>query len=204
MQKLRPLRQFDETEHKLLNTELKYLYTAITRARCNLWIYDCDPDKCAPMYCYFQKRGLVTTLSAPDSGKDSDSIKQILTPKFSSVEEWMKKGDEFRNNRLWDMAIFCYAEAGMDELVQETKAYSNMCMANTMHKEQNSYYLKASLNFLRLFDIQPSEKWIEKAAMCLLNACKYELAASLFLKLHKVKILTMYMYKHLLNLMPKL
>ncbi|XP_019859701.1 PREDICTED: uncharacterized protein LOC100635005, partial [Amphimedon queenslandica] len=37
--KPRPL-NFNERFHKSLNSEFKYLYTAITRAKCNLWIYD--------------------------------------------------------------------------------------------------------------------------------------------------------------------
>lgn len=184
IQKPRPLRQFDESEHKVLNAELKFLYTAITRARCNLWIYDSDPDKRAPMFYYFQKRCLVTVLSAPDSSLFKGKVSEQTFTKLSSVEEWKQQGDHFRNNKNWDMAIFCYSKAGMDELVQETKAYSNMWMANTIQKKRN--YLKATLNFLRVFDIKPSKKWVYKAARCLFKACKYDLAALLFVKLHKV------------------
>lgn len=195
IQKPRPLKQFDENEHKVLNAELKFLYTAITRARCNLWIYDSDPNKSASVFYYFQKRGLVRVLSVPNSylpgGKGSEAMEQIFT-KPSSVEEWKQQGDHFRDNKNWDMAIFCYAQAGMDELVQEMKAHSNMWRANTVHKMRNYGYLKASLHFLRVFDTQPSKKWINKAAICLFKASKYEVAASLFVKLDKVRILTVY------------
>ena len=37
--KLCPL-EFDECFHKPMNSELKYLYTTITQAKYNLWIYD--------------------------------------------------------------------------------------------------------------------------------------------------------------------
>jgi ATP-dependent exoDNAse (exonuclease V) alpha subunit len=44
-----------------LNTELKLLYTAITRARANVWIFDEDEESRAPMFYYFQQRKLVET-----------------------------------------------------------------------------------------------------------------------------------------------
>ena len=182
----RPLKQFEETEHKMLNAELKFLYTAITRAKCNLWIYDSDLIKRAPMFYYFQKRSLVTVLSAPNSTLSGHKVSEQFFVKPSSPKDWKEEGDYFMKNKNWDMAIFCYNNAGMDELVQETKAYSNMRMAITVDKKHN--YLKASLNFLRAFDIHPLKKWINKAATCLFNACKYDLAASLFLKLQRVRI----------------
>ena len=54
----RPL-QFDPEKHKVLNSELKYLYTAITRARVNVWFFDEDEETRAPVFEYFQKLGLV-------------------------------------------------------------------------------------------------------------------------------------------------
>ena len=189
LQKPRPLQQFDANELKVLNAELKFLYTAISRAKCNLWIYDCNPDKRAPVFYYFQKRGLVRVFSAPGINLSGDKIpetmKQIFTTKPSSPEEWTQKGNFFRDNKYWEEAIFCYAYAGMDELVQETKAYLNMWIAHTKHGKQ--YYLKAALYFFRAFNMHPSKKWIERAAKCLFKASKYDLAALLFIKLNKVR-----------------
>ena len=51
--------KFDGDKHKLLNSELKKLYTAVTRARVNIWIYDEDIKKRAPMFEYFIKQNLV-------------------------------------------------------------------------------------------------------------------------------------------------
>ena len=174
--KPRPLRQFDECEHKALNTELKFLYTAITRTRCKLWIYDSDSNKRAPMFYYFQKRGLVTVSSLLDDDQEFGKI--------SSTEEWKQQGDRFRTKKNWDMAMLCYKKAGMMELVKETRGDCNIWMAKKKDKKQN--YLQAALNYLRGFDIQQSAKRIEKAATCLYNACKYDLAASLFLSIHEV------------------
>ncbi len=54
----RPL-DFDYNKHKILNSELKQLYTALTRARVNVWIYDEDTLNRAPMFDYFKRSGLV-------------------------------------------------------------------------------------------------------------------------------------------------
>ena len=42
--------EFDASLHKSLNAELKHLYTAITRAKCNLWIYDSHIVKRLPIF----------------------------------------------------------------------------------------------------------------------------------------------------------
>ena len=186
--KPRSLRQFNECEHKALNSELKFLYTAITRARCNLWIYDSDPDKRAPMFYYFQKLDLVRVLRIADSDKKSTQpMNHLMFTKVSTPEEWKWQGDHFRDKKIWETAIFCYEKAGMIELVNETKGDYNMWMAQK--GDQKQHYLQATLNYLRDFDLKPSVKRINKAATCLYNACKYELSAALFFKIQKASIL---------------
>ena len=59
---------FDSTKHKILNSELKHLYTAITRARVNVWIYDEDDEKRKPMFEYLKARRLAISKSV-DQGK---------------------------------------------------------------------------------------------------------------------------------------
>jgi hypothetical protein len=50
----------------VLNSELKYLYTALTRARVNVWIYDEDNEAAAPVSDYFQALNLVTVVRPSD------------------------------------------------------------------------------------------------------------------------------------------
>ena len=57
----RPL-PFNSEQHKVLNSELKYLYTALTRARVNVWIYDEDGEAAGPMCDYFKALKLVTVI----------------------------------------------------------------------------------------------------------------------------------------------
>ena len=68
----RPL-EFDSNLHKVLNSELKHLYTALTRARVNVWIFDEDIDKRAPMFEYFKARKLVKHLTVSEINEESKS-----------------------------------------------------------------------------------------------------------------------------------
>lgn len=63
----RPL-AFDQNKHKVLNTELKQLYTAITRARVHVWIFDENEDNRAPMFEYFKARKLVQSVKEGETG----------------------------------------------------------------------------------------------------------------------------------------
>lgn len=68
----RPL-NFDPNVHKVLNSELKHLYTALTRARVNVWIFDEDGEKRAPMFEYFKVRKLVKCMQVEEINEESES-----------------------------------------------------------------------------------------------------------------------------------
>jgi len=81
----RPL-QFDPNQHKVLNSELKQLYTALTRARVNVWIFDEDLDKRAPMFQYFKARKLVNSMEVTEINEQSKYTRSILSIKqFGNV-----------------------------------------------------------------------------------------------------------------------
>jgi hypothetical protein len=78
---VRPL-DFDEEQHKILESELKAIYTAITRARCNVWVADMSEAQRAPMFEYWIRRGVVTVVdNAANAARASSSKafgKQVL------------------------------------------------------------------------------------------------------------------------------
>ncbi|WAR27596.1 TRNK1-like protein [Mya arenaria] len=80
----RPL-NFNPNQHKVLNSELKHLYTALTRARVNVWIFDEDDDKRAPMFEYFKARKLVKGL---------------------------ERGEDFMRHSLYTVAAKCFGMGG--------------------------------------------------------------------------------------------
>ena len=75
----RPL-AFDPDQHKILNSELKQLYTAITRARVNVWIFDEEPQSRAPMFEYFKARRLVQCMGAKEEPlSESELYSQVFS-----------------------------------------------------------------------------------------------------------------------------
>ena len=58
---LRPL-VFDAAQHVVLSEELKHLYTAITRAKNAVVIYDSNPKKRAPFFYYLRTLKLASVV----------------------------------------------------------------------------------------------------------------------------------------------
>ena len=178
----RPL-QFDELLHKSLNSELKYLYTAITRAKCNLWIYDSNDDKRLPMFDYWLKRGLVKVVRS----HDSNTVDEKLFSQTSTSEAWKKQGDYFMKRCHWEPAVKCYHKAGDRHLEMEAKGFSliNKARASiTNHK----LYLQAALALLDSDEARhdPSKDNIRHAAKCLKKGRYLEEASQLFKILGRV------------------
>ena len=74
----RPLK-FDPEKHKVLNSEFKYLYTAITRARVNLWFFDEDEDARAPVFEYFRRLDLVKVVSLSENDEGTELPRMFAT-----------------------------------------------------------------------------------------------------------------------------
>ena len=179
---------FDERQHKSLNPELKYLYTAITRAKCNLWIYDSSAEKRLPVFDYWCKRGLVKVVQVDDVSQEEENVLFAAT---STPEEWMKQGDYFKKKRLWEPAMKCYQKSGSPDLELEAKAYF---MAHQAHgkkpSEVRQLYLQAASAFLQCDKLLHSVKNLENAAKCLKNAKWHNEAARLFERLGQVCLLS--------------
>ena len=113
---------FEEKEHKSLCADLKYLYTAVTRAKCNLWIYDSDKTKRLPMFDYWHKRGLVKVVSTTEGG---ESKHNVIFASISTTEQWKVQGDYFSRKHLWEQAQHCYEKSGPENahLAKQANAY---------------------------------------------------------------------------------
>lgn len=185
---------FDEQQHKSLVAELKQLYTAITRAKSNLWIYDSDETKRLPMFDYWNKRGLVKVVKVNEIDHDN-----MVITKVSSPEEWKKLGDTFKRERLWEPAVKCYKRAGRIDLENEAKAFYFYKQAIQKHSQSDSeaLYVKAALAFLNSDRAHHNQKLLVWAAKCLKNAKKYTEAGTLYCMLKRVsKTITIYHVCH--------
>lgn len=183
--KPRPLK-FDEQHHKSLSAELKYLYTAITRAKCNLWIYDSDENKRLPMFDYWHRRGLVNIICLDELSQQDESNLFTAT---STKEEWKKQGDYFKKKKLWEPAMKCYVKAEEMYLEMEAMAYYLFQQArapNLKLREMEEIYLKAALAFLECDRLKHDVKYLRYAASFLKKAKRSYEAGLLYAKLKRV------------------
>ena len=181
------LLRFNDKEHKILNSELKQLYTAVTRARAKVWFFDEDEENRRPVFEYFEQLGLadVVTLET-DIGKGSDSTQSLenMFSKESSVEEWEKQGTFFYSKKLWKVAEKCFTISGNAEMSQRCKAFVQADHARSLRTEprrMKDEFLRAADQFLKC-------NMIQEARVCLLNARERTLYASLLQKLEEVRV----------------
>ena len=175
---------FDPKLHKSLNSELKYLYTAITRAKCNLWIYDSDCNLRRPVFDYWRRRDLVVSTpvqiqpSMGGQGGSSQGFASISTP-----EQWKAQGDNMMKRRLWEQAIQCYMRASPEDEYLHLAKEAHACHLIQQAKYQNpQLYLHAAVCFLDGHKLQHNLQYLHCAAFCLKrsNPPKYLEAARLF------------------------
>ena len=185
---------FNDTQHKSLSVELKYLYTAITRAKHNLWIYESDKE-CSwrPMFDYWHRRGLAKVIRVDDIGKLNKEEQNILFPvEEFKKEDWKKQGDHFSEKCLWELAMKCYTRAGETHLQTEANAYFLVQQAEKLYgekirrKDAQKLYLQATCAFLECDGLNHDVKHLINAATCLMNGKKHREAAELFEKLRQV------------------
>ncbi|KAL9962912.1 hypothetical protein ACROYT_G032063 [Oculina patagonica] len=181
--KSRPL-AFDPDKHKILNSELKQLYTAVTRARAKVWFFDEDEENRRPVFEYFEQLGLAEIVTLETGNKKSSpgtlSLENMF-PKESSLEEWEKQGTFFYNKKVWKAAETCFTKSGNVEMSQKCKAYVQAKYAESLQSEprrQKDEFLRAADQFLQC-------NMIQETRACLINARERTLYASLLQKLGK-------------------
>ncbi|XP_030407141.1 TPR and ankyrin repeat-containing protein 1 isoform X4 [Gopherus evgoodei] len=165
--------------YKMLNGELKQLYTAITRARVNLWIFDENSDKRAPAFKYFIKREFVQVVKI-DENKDFDDSMFVKT---STPEEWIAQGEYYAKHQCWKVAAKCYQKGGAiekEKLALAHDAVLNVQSKKSSPKEKQMDYMYLAKTYLECGEPKLSLK-------CLIYAKEFQLCAALCEKLGKIK-----------------
>ncbi|XP_062605690.1 TPR and ankyrin repeat-containing protein 1-like [Saccostrea cucullata] len=140
----RPL-SFNPNKHKVLNSELKHLYTAVTRARVHVWIFDESEDKRAPMFEYFKARKLVRAV------KDHETSEDLMFAEESCSEDWMQRGEEFMKKSLYDVAAKCFRLGNDHRMEKIAKSHQKALLASRMHGNSaliKETFLSAAHDFL--------------------------------------------------------
>ncbi|XP_059169711.1 TPR and ankyrin repeat-containing protein 1-like [Physella acuta] len=152
---------FDPNQHKILSSELKQLYTALTRARANVWIFDEDDKKRAPMFEYFRVRKLVTDSSGSFA-------------KASDITDWKKRGDEFMVKKEYILAAKCYKHANQEICEEKALTFAKFKeLSNLLNPlDSKSEFIKTAISFVKLNEIK-------MAATCLKHVEEFSLSATL-------------------------
>ncbi|GIL57207.1 hypothetical protein Vafri_12407, partial [Volvox africanus] len=120
---VRPL-NFDERSHVLLAEELKHLYTALTRAKNNVVIFDRNPTKRAPFYHLLQSLGIARTVHRSLLEDGRDAVRYGLTQQAtSSRAEWAKRARNLLDNRNYLMARKAFVQAADMVRAEVAEAY---------------------------------------------------------------------------------
>jgi hypothetical protein len=109
---------FNEQAHQILCCELKHLYTAITRARVRVIIYDQDAACRAPLFYYLTRRDLCETVSVLEQASSSAKGFAVET----SAEEWRAQGKNLLGHKMFQLAAKCFSKCGDVRLENEAKA----------------------------------------------------------------------------------
>ena len=176
----RPL-EFDPDKHKVLNSEFKFLYTAITRARVNVWFFDEDEETRAPVFEYFQKLGLVRVIRMSGEANETDQLTSMFVER-STEAEWSQQGYYFYNKELWEVAVKCFTMARDPVMVKKSQAQLQAAEASKLKanpKVMRTQFLRAADQFLQC-------AMLDEGAKCLHNARERLLLAKLNRKLGKV------------------
>ncbi|XP_063778678.1 TPR and ankyrin repeat-containing protein 1 isoform X2 [Pseudophryne corroboree] len=169
----------DPEMHKIVNGEMKQLYTAITRARVNLWIFDENQEKRAPAFTYFMKGNFVKVVRT-DVNKDIDDNMFVKT---STKKEWISQGDYYANHHCWKVAAKCYQKG--EALEKEKLAFAHdevlqLQSRKASPREKQMGYMMLAKTYLEC-------KEAKLALKCLMKANKFKLCGELCKKLEKTK-----------------
>ena len=100
--------KFDAGQHKLLLEELRHLYTAVTRARVRVWVYDEDVENRQPMWWLLSERKLAKVINSVLEQEVLGLTKGAKT----TEAEWADQGKSLYDKAQYALAATCFTKAG--------------------------------------------------------------------------------------------
>ncbi|KAL0065389.1 hypothetical protein AAF712_007595 [Marasmius tenuissimus] len=117
--------RFEDTQHAGVNSELKFLYVAITRARKNMWIVD-RSGRGEPMRLLWASRGQIEDCT-PETG-----VPDLAAS--STSEEWAETARALFDRKQFFHAMKCYEKAEMKREATISEAYHLRVLARQKPK----------------------------------------------------------------------
>ncbi|KAG8843814.1 hypothetical protein FRB96_003722 [Tulasnella sp. 330] len=99
-----PAPRFDEARHAAIQSELKFLYVGLTRARKHVWLWDSSSTGDA-MKVYWLSKNLIEIC------KKGDKMPMLAVQ--STNADWGKSGRLLFSKKLYPQSIFCFDKANM-------------------------------------------------------------------------------------------
>ncbi|KAJ3410746.1 recombinase rad51 [Chytridiales sp. JEL 0842] len=178
----KPVPSFSEEKHNILSVELKILYTAITRARQRLWIFDADEDAREAIFDYWYSLNLIDMVS------NSSSVSFLSLAQKSSPDKWMRQGKNFFERRQYEPALLCFRQEYRGRPTPEANERCMLAEANMLRvralrcaqegraSEASSEFEKAAVMFLRLGGTSRRKT----AAICFERGKHFDRAADIY------------------------
>ncbi|KAL4454345.1 hypothetical protein ABPG74_012302 [Tetrahymena malaccensis] len=133
------LSEFNPVYNSILCSELKQLYTAITRPKKRLIIFDNQEYKRKPILDYWLQKNLVCLISPQDFKKynqekptferEQNEEKQKIIKDLqnqihlNSQIDWFQQGMQMFQNKYYQQAIKCFEKIGQEKLIQQAKLH---------------------------------------------------------------------------------
>ena len=165
--------------------ELKHLYTAITRPRKRLIIFDEDPDIRRPILDYWISLDYVTVINKTDMesslSSSSGARKQLfesLSGINTSKDGWRIQGIKMFKRKYYEQAMKCFEHSKDEKLMLRAQAYMEASKGNELQSEKEA--LKYQLSNSQL-NKDEKEKMNEKINAIEKKMCEsFSIAAKIF------------------------
>lgn len=183
---------FVADQHKILETEIKMLYTAITRARINIFIAETNTAQSLPMFNYFQQRCVVDVVSKESSDEGDEGLSGVrVFGVMNSVEDWTNRGEYYLRNAEGErkigclrLAAKCFDKAGEPGRRNHALACLTFAEMDKQMENQDVSKLRGKKAVLehqeKLYEITEQlleardVGFLDKAALCLLRTGEQE------------------------------
>ncbi|KAI3888823.1 hypothetical protein MKW92_003166, partial [Papaver armeniacum] len=163
---------FSQTKHKILCSELKQLYVAVTHTRQRLWICENEGEFSKPIFDCWKKLCIVRVTQVDKSLARAMQV-------ASSEADWGSRGIKLFNEGNFEMAAMCFERAQDSYREKWAKAAGLRASADRI-RGSNPELARSSL--LEAAEIYDTIGKAELAARCYIDLKEFKRAGMLFLE----------------------